>query len=88
MRKKIVAGNWKMNNNKSETAELIQALKSLSFSNMFVRDVGFQLMLVSPTKIFHEVFILLPSTALFREEDATYEKPRKIWFCRFYTCSR
>ncbi len=32
MRKKIVAGNWKMNNNKSETAELIQALKSLSFS--------------------------------------------------------
>ena len=33
MRKKIVAGNWKMNNNKSETAELIQALKSLSFSN-------------------------------------------------------
>ena len=32
MRKKIVAGNWKMNNNKSETADLIQALKSLSFS--------------------------------------------------------
>ena len=32
MRKKIVAGNWKMNNNKSETAELIQALKSLCFS--------------------------------------------------------
>ena len=32
MRKKIVAGNWKMNNNKSETAELIQALKSLNFS--------------------------------------------------------
>ena len=33
MRKKIVAGNWKMNNNKSETADLIQALKSLSFSS-------------------------------------------------------
>ena len=32
MRKKIVAGNWKMNNNKQETAELIQALKPLSFS--------------------------------------------------------
>ena len=32
MRKKIVAGNWKMNNNKSETADLITALKSLSFS--------------------------------------------------------
>ena len=32
MRKKIVAGNWKMNNNKSETADLIQALRSLSFS--------------------------------------------------------
>ena len=32
MRKKVVAGNWKMNNNKSETADLIQALKSLSFS--------------------------------------------------------
>ena len=32
MRKKIVAGNWKMNNNKRETAELIQALKPLSFS--------------------------------------------------------
>ena len=32
MRKKIIAGNWKMNNNKSETADLIQALKSLSFS--------------------------------------------------------
>tara|TARA_B100001175_G_C19453672_1_gene612637 strand:- start:28 stop:777 length:750 start_codon:yes stop_codon:yes gene_type:complete len=32
MRKKIVAGNWKMNNNKGETAELIQALKPLSFS--------------------------------------------------------
>ncbi|MDA9596831.1 triose-phosphate isomerase [Flavobacteriaceae bacterium] len=32
MRKKIVAGNWKMNNNKRETAELIQALKSLNFS--------------------------------------------------------
>jgi triosephosphate isomerase (TIM) len=32
MRKKIVAGNWKMNNNKRETAELIQSLKPLSFS--------------------------------------------------------
>jgi len=32
MRKKIVAGNWKMNNNKRETAELIQALKPLTFS--------------------------------------------------------
>ena len=32
MRKKIVAGNWKMNNNKRETSELIQALKPLSFS--------------------------------------------------------
>ena len=32
MRKKIVAGNWKMNNNKRETAELIQALKPRSFS--------------------------------------------------------
>ncbi len=32
MRKKIVAGNWKMNNNKTETAELIEALKPLSFS--------------------------------------------------------
>ena len=33
MRKKIVAGNWKMNNNKRETADLIQSLKSLSFSS-------------------------------------------------------
>jgi len=33
MRKKIVAGNWKMNNNKRETAELIKALKPLSFSH-------------------------------------------------------
>ena len=32
MIKKIVAGNWKMNNNKRETAELIQALKPRSFS--------------------------------------------------------
>ncbi|MEK9604141.1 MAG: triose-phosphate isomerase [Flavobacteriaceae bacterium] len=32
MRKKIVAGNWKMNNNKRETADLIQALKPVSFS--------------------------------------------------------
>lgn len=32
MRKKIVAGNWKMNNNKRETAELIHAIKPLSFS--------------------------------------------------------
>ena len=32
MRKKIVAGNWKMNNNKRETAKFIQALKPLSFS--------------------------------------------------------
>ena len=32
MRKKIVAGNWKMNNNKQETAELIESLKLLSFS--------------------------------------------------------
>ena len=32
MRKKIVAGNWKMNNNKQETAELIESLKRLSFS--------------------------------------------------------
>lgn len=32
MRKKIVAGNWKMNNNKSETEELITALKPLNFS--------------------------------------------------------
>lgn len=32
MRKKIVAGNWKMNNNKRETTELIKALKPLNFS--------------------------------------------------------
>ena len=32
MRKKIVAGNWKMNNNKRETEELISALKPLNFS--------------------------------------------------------
>lgn len=32
MRKKIVAGNWKMNNNKYETAEMIESLKILSFS--------------------------------------------------------
>ena len=32
MRKKIVAGNWKMNNNKQETAELIESLKLFSFS--------------------------------------------------------
>ena len=31
MRKKIVAGNWKMNNNKQETAELIESLKLYSF---------------------------------------------------------
>ena len=33
MRKKIVAGNWKMNNNKRETEELISTLKLLKFSN-------------------------------------------------------
>ena len=32
MRKKIVAGNWKMNNNKQETAELIESLKLFNFS--------------------------------------------------------
>jgi len=32
MRKKIVAGNWKMNNNKSGTTELIESLKKLTFS--------------------------------------------------------
>ena len=32
MRKKIIAGNWKMNNNKLETEELISALKPLNFS--------------------------------------------------------
>lgn len=30
--KKIVAGNWKMNNDQRETAELIAALKSIRFS--------------------------------------------------------
>ena len=33
MRKKIVAGNWKMNNNKSETTHLIKSLKKLTFSS-------------------------------------------------------
>ena len=33
MRKKIVAGNWKMNNNKSETTDLIESLKKLIFSS-------------------------------------------------------
>ena len=32
MRKKIIAGNWKMNNDQRETAELIAALKSIRFS--------------------------------------------------------
>ncbi len=32
MRKKIVAGNWKMNNNKAETAALIQSLTPFNFS--------------------------------------------------------
>jgi len=33
MRKKIVAGNWKMNNNKSETSDFIQSLKKLTLSS-------------------------------------------------------
>ena len=33
MRKKIVAGNWKMNNNKSETIDFIQSLKKLTLSS-------------------------------------------------------
>ena len=32
MRKKIIAGNWKMNNNKAETAALIQSLTPFNFS--------------------------------------------------------
>ena len=32
MRKKIVVGNWKMNNSKIETVELIKSLKHISFS--------------------------------------------------------
>ena len=32
MKKKIVAGNWKMNNNKAETAALIQSLTPFNFS--------------------------------------------------------
>lgn len=33
MRKKIIAGNWKMNNDQRQTAELIGALKTVGFSN-------------------------------------------------------
>jgi triosephosphate isomerase len=33
MRKKIVAGNWKMNNNKFETIDFIQSLKKLTLSS-------------------------------------------------------
>lgn len=33
MRKQIVAGNWKMNNNKSETSDFIQSLKKLTLSS-------------------------------------------------------
>ena len=33
MRKKIVAGNWKMNNNRTETKNLIKSLKELKFSS-------------------------------------------------------
>ena len=29
MRDKIVAGNWKMNNNQSQTKELLNSIKSL-----------------------------------------------------------
>ena len=44
MRKKIVAGNWKMNNDKTETNELIAALKAKgSFSGVEVK--------VAPTSI-------------------------------------
>ncbi|MDG1054381.1 MAG: triose-phosphate isomerase [Flavobacteriaceae bacterium] len=44
MRKKIVAGNWKMNNNKEETAQLIAALKAKgSFAGVEVK--------VAPTSI-------------------------------------
>ena len=44
MRKKIVAGNWKMNNNKSETDQLIAALKAKgSFAGVEVK--------VAPTSI-------------------------------------
>ena len=32
MRKKIVVGNWKMNNSKIETVDLIESLKHISFS--------------------------------------------------------
>ncbi len=44
MRKKIVAGNWKMNNNKAETALLINALRSKTNFN------GVEVM-VAPTAI-------------------------------------
>ena len=44
MRKKIVAGNWKMNNNKAETDQLIAALKAKgSFTGVEVK--------VAPTSI-------------------------------------
>ena len=44
MRKKIVAGNWKMNNNKAETDQLIAALKAKgSFNGVEVK--------VAPTSI-------------------------------------
>ena len=44
MRKKIVAGNWKMNNNKTETEALIAALSAKgSFSGVAVK--------IAPTSI-------------------------------------
>jgi len=57
MRKKIVAGNWKMNNNKAETALLINALKSKTNFN------GVEVM-VAPTAIHLAQAVELSSDSL------------------------
>ncbi len=49
MRKKIVAGNWKMNNNHGEAIQLVKELKQLSYSSEV------QLIVVPPFPFIHPV---------------------------------
>ena len=72
MRKKIVAGNWKMNNNLNQTILLIEKLKKIEINEVSVMIAPSSLFLKTAKDLLHEFQIEVVSQNVHQENKGAY----------------
>ena len=72
MRKKIVAGNWKMNNNLNQTILLIEKLKKIEINEVSVMIAPSSLFLKTAKDLLHEFQIEVVSQNVHQESKGAY----------------